>query len=141
MKINMKHSSVELNDLPDEILMIILKKLSNVEVLYSLIGVNKRLHTIVHDPIFTNCLMLMKCISDESIDSLPKSILDRFCLQILPEIHHQIKWLDLEPSSMKRILFATNYPILYGLGLYDIAIETVLSLFSGKIFFSILLNN
>jgi hypothetical protein len=138
MKINMKHSSVELNHLPDEILIYILKKLSNVEVLYSLIDVNKRLHAIVHDPIFTNCLTLMRCVSDDSVDSLPDPILDRFCLQILPEIHHQIKWLDLEPSSMKRIFLATNYPILYGLGLYDIDIETALSHFIGKILFSIL---
>ena len=55
----MKHSSVELNDLPDEILMIILKKLYNVQVLYSLIGVNKRLDTIVNDSIFTNNLTLL----------------------------------------------------------------------------------
>ena len=33
--------SVKLDDLPDEILLIILGKLSNVEVLYSLIGINK----------------------------------------------------------------------------------------------------
>ncbi|CAF4381930.1 unnamed protein product, partial [Rotaria sp. Silwood2] len=41
-------------------------------------------------------------------------MLDRFCLQILPEIHYKIKWLDLESSSMERILLATNYPNLYG---------------------------
>lgn len=63
----MAHSSVELNDLPDEILMIILKKLFNVQVLYSVIDVNKRLHTIVHEPIFTNCLKLMTCVSGGSI--------------------------------------------------------------------------
>ena len=87
----MKHSSVELNDLPDEILMIILKKLCNVEVLYSLKGVNKRLNVISHDPIFTNRLTLMKRVSDQRIDPLSDSILDQFCLQILPEIHHKIK--------------------------------------------------
>ncbi|CAF4881718.1 unnamed protein product [Rotaria sp. Silwood1] len=125
----MKHSSVELNDLPDEILMIILKKLYNVQVLYSLIGVNKQLNTILHDPIFTSHLTLMRCFSDDSIDSLPDPILDRFCLQILHEIHYKIQWLNLESSSMKRILLATNYPTLFGLGLYDIEIETALSLF------------
>ncbi len=134
----MKHSSVELNDLPDEILIYILKKLSNVEVLYSLIGVNKRLHAIVHDPIFTNCLTLMNYVSGDSIDPLSDPIVDQFCLQILPSIHHKIKWLNIESSSMKQILLAINYPNLYGLGLYDIEIETVLSLFIGKIFFSIL---
>ncbi|CAF3800435.1 unnamed protein product [Rotaria sp. Silwood1] len=130
----MKHSSVELNDLPDEILIIILKKLYNVQVLYSLIGVNKQLNTILHDPIFTSHLTLMRCFSDDSIDSLPDPILDRFCLQILHEIHYKIQWLNLESSSMKRILLATNYPNLFGLGLYDIEIETALSLFIGVLF-------
>ncbi|CAF1351344.1 unnamed protein product [Rotaria sordida] len=120
MKINMEHSSVELNDLPDEILMIILKKLCNVEVLYSLKGVNKRLNAVAHDSIFTNRLTLMRRVSDHCTNPLPDAILDRFCLQILPEIHHKIKWLNLESSSMERILHATNYPNLYGLGLYDI---------------------
>ncbi|CAF4043986.1 unnamed protein product, partial [Rotaria sp. Silwood1] len=134
----MEHSLVELNDLPDEILMIILKKLRNVQVLYSLIGVNKRLHAIVHDSIFTNRLTLMRWISYNSTYPLPDPVLDRFCLQILPKIHCNIKWLNLESSSMKRILLATNYPILYGLGLFDMDVETALSLFTGKPFSSIL---
>ncbi|CAF3795096.1 unnamed protein product [Rotaria sordida] len=125
----MEDSSIELNELPDEILIIILKKLFNTEVLYSLIDVNKRLNTIVHDPIFTSHLTLMRCFSDDSIYPLPDSILDRFCSQILSSIHHKIKWLNLESSSMKRILLATNYPNLYGLGLYNIEAETALSLF------------
>ncbi|CAF3286006.1 unnamed protein product, partial [Rotaria sp. Silwood2] len=49
----MEHLLVELNDLPDEILLMILKKLNSISLLYSLIGVNKRLDTIVRDPIFT----------------------------------------------------------------------------------------
>ncbi|CAF4708240.1 unnamed protein product, partial [Rotaria magnacalcarata] len=68
----------------------------------------------------------------DSIDPLSDRILDQFCLQILPAIHQNIKWLNLESSSMKRILLATNYPNLYGLGLYDIEIETALSFFSDE---------
>ncbi|CAF1132867.1 unnamed protein product [Adineta steineri] len=124
----MEHLSTELNDLPDEILMIILKKLFNTEVLYSLIDVNKRFNTIVRDPIFTNKLTLMRCLSNNRNYPLPDPILDRFCFQILPSIRHKIKWLNLESSSMKRILNVTNYPNLYGLGLYDLEIETARSL-------------
>ena len=82
----MKDSSTELNDLPDEILIIILKKLFNTDVLYSLIDINERFNTIVHDPIFTSHLTLTKCFSDNSNYPLPDPILDRFCLQILPSI-------------------------------------------------------
>ena len=110
---------VQLDDLPDEILMHIFKKLHNVEVLYSFIGVNKRLNEIVQDSIFTSSLTLLSHLSYDFTHPLP-------------EIHHKIKFLNLESSSMERILLATNYPNLYGLGLYKIGIEKALSLFSGK---------
>ena len=58
-KMNMEYSSIRLNDLLDEILMIIFKKLNNLDVLYSMIGVNKRLNQIVKDSIFTNDFALV----------------------------------------------------------------------------------
>jgi hypothetical protein len=130
---NMEHLGLQLNDLPDEILLRIFKKLVNAEVLYSLFGVNKRLSNISHDFVFTNNLTLFMSTSDGFVYSLCDSMLDRFCLHILPKIHQKIRWLNLEPRSMKRILLATNYPNLTGLGLYNIAIETLEHL-TGKIF-------
>jgi hypothetical protein len=130
---NREYSFIQLDDLPDEILVIILKELFNVEVLYSLIDVNHRLNRIAHDSIFTSHLSLMKYFSDVSIYPLSDSMLDQFCFQILPSIHHKIKWLNLESSSMERILLTTNYPNLYGLGLYNISIGKTLFLFIGKI--------
>jgi len=115
MKINMGYSFIQLNDLPDEILMIILKKLNNLEVLYSLIGVTKRLNKIVHDPIFTHYLTLMSWASNNFVYPLSNPVLGEFCLRILPKIHYQIKSLYLESLSMERIL-ATNYPNLSQLG-------------------------
>jgi hypothetical protein len=131
----MKDVLIQLNDLPDEILLIILKKLYNVEVLYSLIGVNKRFTTITCDSIFSSHLYLIQRFSDDSIYPLPNPILDRFCLQILPEIYNQIRWLNVEPSNMERILRCTNYPNLYGLGLYGIDAEGTRRLFTGKLFY------
>ncbi len=49
---NMEHSSVQLTDLPHEILMFIFQKLTNTDVLYSLMGVDVRLYKIVNDPVF-----------------------------------------------------------------------------------------
>jgi hypothetical protein len=56
---DMEHSLIELGDLPDEILLILLKKLENIEVLNSLIGVNKRFSSIERDLTFTSHLSLM----------------------------------------------------------------------------------
>ncbi len=130
----MESSCVELNDLPDEILLMIFKKLNNLEVLYSIQGVNDRLNKILHDPIFTSRLNFVKCLSNELINSFPPKIISgRFCLQILPEISMEIKWLDLESSCMKNILRAADYPNLYGLGLYNVRKRTIRRLVMGKI--------
>ncbi|CAF5001026.1 unnamed protein product, partial [Rotaria sp. Silwood1] len=112
----MEHSIVQLMDLPDELIMIILNKLDNSEVLYSIMDVNTRLNQIVHDPTFTTKITLTK--SADLTTALPDIMLDRFCLQILPKIHHNIKWLNLESSSMERILLAANYPNLHQLDIF-----------------------
>ncbi|CAF3611925.1 unnamed protein product, partial [Rotaria sp. Silwood2] len=95
---------------------------------------NKRLNRILYDSYFTNDLPLLKSYSNGKTYPLPDSILDRFCLQILPEIRHKINWLHLEPSSMEHILLATNYPNLYGLCLYGIEKDTAEHLFLSKKF-------
>jgi hypothetical protein len=152
----MEHSCIRLNDLPDEILLIILKKLHNCDVLYSLIDVNKRLDTIVNDLTFTRTLTLITPV-DKRFDTIVNNsiftrnfilithshglsyqfidtILDRFCFKILPKINDKIERLNLEFSSMERILLATNYPNLHALGIYDLPPDTAHGLFSGKIF-------
>ena len=132
----MNHSIVQLNDLPDEILIMILKRLWNVRVLYSLIGVNKKLDRIACDPVFTRCLSLMNGSSNNSVGPLPNVVLNRFCSQILPKIHHHIRRLDLESSTMERILSTTNYPNLHELSLYKLHATTAISLFTSKILIS-----
>ncbi|CAF1513326.1 unnamed protein product [Rotaria sordida] len=68
--------------------------------------------------------------SHGNIYPLPDSVLDRFCCQILREIHDKIHWLNLESSSMERILLSTNYPNLYRLGLYNLDIEKAKDFFT-----------
>lgn len=121
--------------LPDEILLIILEKLNNIEVLCSLFNVNQRFNRILKDSIFTSHLTLFEVSKNEhswsrklQIRPLSDSILSRFCSQILPSIQEKIQWLDIEPISMEQILFATNYPNLTGLGLYNIDIGFIMSL-------------
>ncbi|CAF3363351.1 unnamed protein product [Rotaria socialis] len=126
---------VQLDDLPDEILMYIFKKFYNDELLYSLMDVNQRLNRILHDRIFTRHLCLLKyCRIDNSTIPLQDSILDRFCLKILPKIGHQIETLSLERTSIERVLRATNYPNLNNLVLCDIDFKLAESLFADKRF-------
>ncbi|CAF3474071.1 unnamed protein product [Rotaria socialis] len=129
----MKYSCVELNNLPDEILLIIFKKLDNLEVLYSFQGVNERFNKIIHDPIFTSRLSFPQLSFNKYIKKFSSDmILNRFCSQILPTIRTKIKWLDLESESMRNILDAADYPNLYALGLYNIEEETAKCLFTDE---------
>jgi hypothetical protein len=130
----MEHLCLQLNDLPDEILLIIFKKVNNVALLYSLFDTNKRFTKILHDPILTSHLSLLNHHSDECVDRLHDSILDQYCSQILPKIYHKVKWFNLESSSMARILLCTNYPNLDGLGLYNLDKQKAKQLLSGTIF-------
>ncbi|CAF1190686.1 unnamed protein product [Adineta steineri] len=126
-------SYVGLNDLPDEILIIIFQKLNNTELLYSLQGVNKRLNKIIHDPIFTTRLAFVKWLSHNFIDLFSCDIIrDKFCSEILPAIHQNIKWLDLASPSMKHVLHTVEYPNLVTLALYNINEESAQSLFTDK---------
>ena len=138
----MGHSLVQLNDLPDEVLLTIFKKLNNVQVLYSLFGVDARLNQIVSDLDFTSHLTLLTCLSNRRYPCLSNRhilpledvVLDRFCSQILSKIHDKIQWLDLESSSMERILLAAYYPSLSGLLLYNIEEKTAICIFNGMRF-------
>jgi hypothetical protein len=131
----MEYSFVQLMDLSNEILIIIFKKLSNHELLYSLNNINMRLDQIISDPIFTNDISLIKynSLSNRS-SALPDIVLDRFCFQILPEICHKIKCFTLETSSIERILLAAEYCNLHQLTIYCMNEEIDMQLFTGKIF-------
>ncbi len=130
MNMNLQYSIVQLIDLPDELLLLIFKLLNNVQLLYSLIGINKQLDRILSDSIFTKDLTLF----NDHIYPLDDRVLDRFCSDILPQIHHQINILNLQSLSMERILCATDYPNLYKLGLYNINNEIAERVFTGKTF-------
>ncbi|CAF0886671.1 unnamed protein product [Rotaria sp. Silwood1] len=129
----MNRSCVQLKDLPDELLIFIFKQMNNIEVFYTLFGINERLDLILQDSIFTNRLNFLKRSSKKFLNIFsPDIIFDRFCLQILPAVREKIQWLDVESSSLKQILCAADYPNLYRLGLFNIEEETIKSLFTVK---------
>jgi hypothetical protein len=134
MKRNMSNSEIGLNDLPDQILLYIFQKLNNVDVLYSLQNVNQRLNQILYDSIFRNRLAFVKWLPYKYIDLFSSHVvLNRFCTQIFPSIHQNIKWLELESSSMKHVLCAAHYPNRNSLALYNLNEESARSLCTGKI--------
>jgi hypothetical protein len=123
----MHYSAVNILDLCDEILLVILNKLSNINVLYSLIGVNRTLDRLAQDITFTQSIDLVGISSNEHIDS----ILDRFCVDIIPRIQHNIECLILDPLSIDRVLCIGNYSKLHKLTLVNLQLEVASRIFNG----------
>ncbi|CAM4789020.1 unnamed protein product [Rotaria magnacalcarata] len=111
---------VHLLDLPNEILFRILKKLDNMDVLYSLLGINnQRLDNIAQEKTFTTILNFVSMSSNDDVCSISGQILNRFYCDILPRIHYNVKCLILESNSMEHILLAGNYPNLTSFKLFN----------------------
>ena len=125
----MDYLVVHLLDLPNEMLVEIFKQFNSTDVLYSLVGVSRRLDRIAHDVVFTHFLDLTVKSSIGGRRPMPNIMLDRFCSYILPQIHHIV----LEPLSMERILVC-DYPKLHKLILGALRAEILMSYLEGAIF-------
>ncbi|CAF2118214.1 unnamed protein product [Rotaria magnacalcarata] len=109
----MTHSMIAIMDCPDEMILAIWNKLDNIEVLYLFVGVNKRFGKLVRDSTYTCSIQLATTNSKTNkYCSLPDSILDRYCSDILPRLNHHIECLILESISMESILLSGDYSCL-----------------------------
>ncbi|UJR08853.1 hypothetical protein I4U23_013108 [Adineta vaga] len=100
-------TDIHLLDLPVEILFNILKRLNNLDVLYSLIGV-KGLDCLARNEIFTNTLSFGSTDGGED-SAIDETKLNRFCDSILPQIHNDVKSLVCDAKLIDRILRAGVY--------------------------------
>jgi len=126
----MSQSVVHLLDLPDEILLIILKKLNNIDVLYSLLNINnERLYLLAQERTFSNILNFVSIDNNSSIDHRR---LDWFCINILPKIHYNVEFLISESVLLKCLLLAGDYPNLTKLELFNFKQEIALNHFTSK---------
>ncbi|CAF3749201.1 unnamed protein product [Rotaria sp. Silwood1] len=126
----MNRLNINLLDLPDEILLLILKKLNNIDVLYSLIDVNNdHLNSLAQEKTYSHTLNFASIDNDSVID---QEKLDRFCKIILPKIHENVKYFILEPLSMECILLTADYPNLTELKLFNFTEEICLKYFTSK---------
>ncbi|CAF1159482.1 unnamed protein product [Rotaria sp. Silwood1] len=114
-------------------------KLNSVDAFCSLTGINERIDKILYEYRVTQSLTIFQQESNDVICPPYENLIDKFCFRILPKIGRNIKWLHLEFLSVDRILVAAFYPNLYGLGLYNINMNTAASLFFGKKFDLILI--
>jgi hypothetical protein len=131
-------SNLNILDLPDEILFIIFKKLNMVDVLYSLVDVNRQLDRLALDFLYIRHLdittnMTIKSLYNQTF-SIDTQVLSRICEKILPRIHHQVQKLTVEQYSMKQVLVAASYPQLYSLSLLNFQEKRLYRYLTGTLF-------
>ncbi|CAF3645842.1 unnamed protein product [Rotaria socialis] len=120
-------------DLHTEVLLIILKKLENMDVLYSLFDVNnQRLDTIVQENTLANTLNFVLTTLTDDILSIYDPILHRFWMNMLPRIHCNVKSLTCNSFSMERILLAGDYSNLSELKIFSFNVKIASRYFSVK---------
>ncbi|CAF3944017.1 unnamed protein product [Rotaria sordida] len=94
-----------------------------VEVLYSLVDVNRRFDRLALDSLYINNLNMTDTMTINSFIEQPCSIdaevISKISEKILPRIHSQVHKLTIEEFSIKPILLAVNYPQLYSLSLIN----------------------
>ena len=120
--------------LPDEILLTIFKKLDNVHLLYSLLGISPKIDKVLCDITFTQTVDLSTLLPNDASDSRSNAILDRFYTYILPRIHHSVESFVVQASSLQDILRASHYPNLRKLTLVNLAIDMVPRVFNSMLF-------
>ncbi|CAF3535389.1 unnamed protein product [Rotaria socialis] len=123
-------SNVSILDLPDEILLTIFKKLNNIDLLYSLMGISQKLDRFACDFYFTKDVDLTTVSSNDTSNSRLNVMVDRFCTYILPRIHNNVACLSVQASLFQRILHSSNYPNLRKLTLINLDIDTASHMFN-----------
>ncbi|CAM4952483.1 unnamed protein product [Rotaria socialis] len=129
----MNNSTVSILDLPDEILLNIFKTLNNMDLLYSLFGINKRLDNMVCDINLTRSINLMMLPSNRVIDWRTSTIRDRIFMQLLPRIHNNVECLTVQGCFFLRVLLAGNYLNLRKLTLINLEFTMACHIFNGKL--------
>ena len=109
-------------DLPDEILLIILKNVNVIDIVSSLVGINQRFDRLIVDPLHIRHVDMTNGMIESSLYDLVSStdveILSKLCQNLLPRIHHHVEQLTLVPNSIKSILHTVDYyPQLHTLSL------------------------
>ena len=114
-------------DLPNEILLIIFKKLNNIDLFYSLMGIHRKLDQVACDVDLTKAVDLATVSTYETSD-----MVDRFCIYILPRIQNNVETLVIQASLLPRILYAKTYPNLHKLTLLNLDKDMASRYFSSK---------
>ena len=124
-------NSINILDLPDEVLQLIFHQLNLVDMFYSLVNVNERFDRLVLDPLHVHHLNFAVKTFNSSSHWTYKNILQRICEHILPRINDKVIELTLAPLSIEYVLSNVAYPQLRSLSFSNFEPEILSRYLSG----------
>ena len=126
------NNSINILDLPDEILQFIFHQLNLVDMFYSWVNVNERFDRLVLDPLHVQHLNFAIKRFNGSGNLRYTDILERICERVLPRINDKVIGLTLEPLSIEHVLSNVAYPQLRSLSFIDFQPEELSRYFASK---------
>ncbi|CAF1329577.1 unnamed protein product [Rotaria sordida] len=130
----MNPSFNELNNLPNEILVKMLKYLSHYDILYSFYDINERFNSIIKNYFLKNNLTLI--INNDSLISFDNKILESV-YEIIPMIENNIKCINIDSLIIENIIDRANYPNLKQVTIYTSLQESINIFIDGSLFIKI----
>ncbi len=120
-------------DLPDEMLLSIVNRLNNIDILYSLVDVNQRFDQLALNSVYIRDLDFTANSLLDGRSQEYYQFINRICKNLLSRIHHQVNTLTLDHISMKHVLHTFNFPQLHSLSLVLHRSETFVQYLTGMI--------
>jgi hypothetical protein len=110
-------NDINIMDLPDEMLLCIINRLNNIDILYSLVDVNQRFNRLAFNPLYFHDLDFTTVSMLDPKSHEYSELINRICKNLLSRIHHQVNTLTLDHISMEHVLHTFNFPQLHSLTL------------------------
>jgi len=122
----LSNNDINILDLPDETLLIILSKMDMIDVLYSLVDVNKCFNQLVFDLVYIHHLDLTVKTSLDHNLPVDNQVFNQIRTKVLPRICSKVNKITITPPSMDFIFNTTiDYPQLHSLLLADFEHKTL----------------
>jgi hypothetical protein len=129
----MSNLSINIVDLSDEILLLIFKKINNIELLNSILSISQRLDQIVCDTSLTDTLDLTNISCNDANSSNTNEIFRRFSTYVLPRIHCNVVSLAVQGSMYHQIFGFINYPNLRKVTFDNVKLDMASQIFTGML--------
>jgi hypothetical protein len=113
-------------NLPDELLLMILNKLNTISLI-CLFNIHPHLNELI---LMELCQLNLFMTSTNGINPIEDNIIVKFFMEILPQIHQRIQYVNIQSTLLEKIFLIHDYPNLKGMEFFNVTEQIAVYLFS-----------